>query len=196
MPARIGMIARRSADASQRDERPWPSEPSTRASRSTPATASSIGTESADRVSATVVKPRPDEVRQGVVPVGQAGPRRREDRAHADLDRAAVERVGAARREQHGVEAEGGARAEDRADVGVVDEVLEHEHRARAGEHLVDRRQRSALERGERAAVHVEAGDLLDQRPRTARSRARRLRSSTSSSPSSQRGAIRKERGA
>ena len=86
-----------------------------------------------------MVNPRRDEVRQGVVPVRQPGPRRGEDRAHADLDRAAVERVGAARREQHGVEAEGGAGAEDRADVGVVDEVLEHEHRAGAGEHVVDR---------------------------------------------------------
>ena len=61
-----------------------------------------------------------------------------------DLDRAAVERVGAARREQHGVEAERGAAAEDRADVGVVDDVLEHQHGAGAGQHLVDRRAAAA----------------------------------------------------
>ena len=164
MPAAIGITARRSADASQRDDRPWPSDPSTRARRSTPATASSMGTESGPRVSATVVKPRRGEVRQGVVPVGDPGPRRGEHRAHADLDRAAVERVGAPRCEQHGVEAEGGAGPEDRADVGVVDQVLEHQHRACSGEHVVHGRERPPAQRRQRPAMDVEAGDLLDQR--------------------------------
>ena len=164
MPARIGMIARRSAAGCHRDESPWPSEPSTSATLSSPATASSIATASSARVSATVVKPARRQVRQGVVPVRQAGPRQREHRAHGDLDRAAVERVGAPRREQHGVEAERRAAAEDRAHVGVVDDVLEHQHRPRAGEHLVDGGQRRARERGQRAAVDVEAGDLLGQR--------------------------------
>ena len=46
------------------------------------------------------------QARQSVVPVRQPGPRQREDRAHRDLDRPAVERVGAARGQQDGVEAE------------------------------------------------------------------------------------------
>jgi hypothetical protein len=46
----------------------------------------------------------------------------------------------------------------------VVDEVLQHQDRARAGEHLVDLGQRTTVERGERTAVDVEAGDLLDHR--------------------------------
>ena len=164
MPSRIGITARRSALRSQRDDSPWPSEPSTSATRSSPATASSTATASSARVSATVVKPARGEVGQGVVPVREAGPRRREDRPHADLDRAAVERVGAAGRQQHGVEAEGGAAPEDRTDVGVVHHVLEDQHLAGAGQHLVEGRQRSALERRQRPAVDVEAGDLLGQR--------------------------------
>ena len=158
------MTARRSAAFSHRGESPWPSEPSTRATRSSPATASSIGVGvvgegERDRGEATS-----GQVREGVVPVGKAGPRRGEDRAHADLDRASVQRVGAAWRQQYGVEAEGGAAAEDRADIGVVDNVLEHQYLTRAVEHLVEGRERTALERGERATVHVEAGDLLGQR--------------------------------
>ena len=57
MPGAIGMVARRSADCCQREERPWPSEPRTRATRSRPATASSMGTASGASVRATVVKP-------------------------------------------------------------------------------------------------------------------------------------------
>ena len=104
------------------------------------------------------------EGRERVVPVGQAGPRQREDRTHGDLHGAAVERVRAAGREEHGVEAEGGAGAEDRADVGVVDDLLEDQHGAGAVEDLVEGGQRAPLERGEGAAVHVEAGDLLGER--------------------------------
>ena len=60
MPSCIGMIARRSADSSQRRESPCPSEPRTRATRSSPATASSTGVESGASVRATVVKPCAD----------------------------------------------------------------------------------------------------------------------------------------
>ena len=62
MPSAIGMIARRSADCSQRADSPCPSDPSTRATRSIPATASSTGVASSARVSATVVKPDADSV--------------------------------------------------------------------------------------------------------------------------------------
>ena len=58
MPSRIAITARRSALCSQRAESPCPSDPSTSATRCTPATASSIATASSARVSATVVNPR------------------------------------------------------------------------------------------------------------------------------------------
>ena len=164
MPAAIGMVARRSADCSQRDDRPWPSPPRTRATLSRPRTASSSSTASGARVSATVVNPADDERRQRRLPGLEPRPGQREDRAHGDLDRAAVQRVGAARRQQDGVEAEGGARAEDRADVGVVDDVLQHQHRPGAGEDRVHRGQREPGERGQCAAVDVEAGDPLGER--------------------------------
>ena len=49
-------------------------------------------------------EPGARERRQRVAPVRQAGPGQREDRAHRDLHRAAVERVGGPRREQHRLE--------------------------------------------------------------------------------------------
>ena len=58
-----------------------------------------------------------------------------------DLDRAPVQRVRAARRQQHGVHAERGARSEDGADVRVVDDVLEQR---RPGARRRARRRRSA----------------------------------------------------
>ena len=57
MPCRIGITAERCADRSQWAESPCPSEPSTRATFSRPATASSIGAAPSVRVRATVVKP-------------------------------------------------------------------------------------------------------------------------------------------
>ena len=69
-----------------------------------------------------------------VGPLGQARPRHLEHRAHAHPHAAPVERVGAARAHEHGVGAERRDRAEDRADVGVVDDVLEHDDPARARE--------------------------------------------------------------
>ena len=125
----------------------------------------------------------------------QPGPRHREHRPHADLDRAAVERVGAPRREQHRVEPQRRTGAEDGADVGVVDHVLEHQHRPGAGQHDVDRGQRPTLQGGQRAPVHVEAGDLLGELLGQDVARAHRCEASTSASPSSQRGAIRNDRG-
>ena len=83
-------------------------------------------------VSATVVKPSALNDGSASYQSGSRVHGQGEDRAHGDLDRAAVERVGAARRQQDGVEPERRTAAEDRADVGVVDDVLEHQHRARA----------------------------------------------------------------
>ena len=128
---------------------------------------------------------------------GEPGPRQREHRAHRDLDRAAVERVGAPRRQQHGVEAERGAASGRsrrrwcgrRCPRAPAPTGRRRAPRPRDG-------QRPPLQRGQRAAVHVEAGHLLGQRLATRRSRARRVVASTSASPSSQRGAIRNERGA
>ena len=155
-----------------------------------PATASSTGTASARQRQRDRGEARRRERRQRVVPVRQPRPRQREHRSHGDLDRAAVERVGAPRRQQHGVEAERGARAEDRADVGVVDDVLEHQHGPGPGEDDVHRRQRPPRERRQRPAVHVEAGDLLGQRlrdhvaGRVGRGRARRPGRRASAVPS------------
>ena len=56
-PLLISMTARRSAARSQRVDRPCPSLPRTSATRSRPATASSMSTASSARVSATVVNP-------------------------------------------------------------------------------------------------------------------------------------------
>ena len=166
MPAAMGMVARRSADSSQCRERPWPSPPRTRATLSRPRTASSTGTESGANVSATVVKPAAESVGSAESHGLQARPGQREHRPHGDLDRAAVQRVGAPRRQEHGVEAEGGARAEDRADVGVVDDVLEHENGPGAGQDRVQRGSGNRASDASAPAVHVEAGDLLGQRLR------------------------------
>ena len=85
-------------------------------------------------------EPGRGDVRHRVVPVLEPGVRHREHRPHRHLDGAAVERVGAAGGEQHGVDPERRGAAEDGADVGVVDDVLQHHDRAGPGEHLVDRR--------------------------------------------------------
>ena len=103
------------------------------------------------------------QVGQGVVPVGQASPRQREHRPHRHLHRATVERVRTPGGQQHGVDPKGGGRAEDRPDVGVVDDVLADHDRPGSLEHLVDGGQRGAGEGRQRATVDVEAGDLLGQ---------------------------------
>ena len=129
--------------------------------------------------------------RERVVPVRQPGPRQREHRAHRDLDRPAVERVGAARRQQHGVEAERGAASGRsrrrwcgrRSPPAPGPTARPRARRPRVG-------QRPAFQRGQRAAVHVEAGDLLGQRlghhvaGRVASSPARRPARRASAAPS------------
>ena len=76
---------------------------------------------------------------------------------------AAVERVGAARRDQHGVDPEGARPTEDRADVRVVDHVLEDRHPPGAAR----RARRTGGRTGrcidaKRPAVQVEPGHLLE----------------------------------
>ena len=106
---------------------------------------------------------RPADRFQALGPRFQAGVRDREDRAHRHLHRAPVQRVGAVRREQDRVHAEGGGAAEDRADVGVVVDRLHDHHPAGGGEEFVGGRQRLALHRGERPPVHVVAGDAFGE---------------------------------
>ena len=177
MPSRIGITARRSAVCSQRGDRPCPSEPSTSATRSSPATASSM-------CDGVLGQRQRDGGESGGGQAGRASYQSssrvhgmREHRAHRDLHRPAVERVRAPRREQHGVDAERGAasgrsrrrwcgRRCPRAPATV---------RAPASTSSTGG-QRPPLQRGQRAAVHVEAGDLLGQRLATPRSRARRSR--------------------
>ena len=166
MPGAIGMIARRSAACSQRDERPCPSEPRTSATWSTPGDGRLDGLRVSARVSATVVNPSADRVGSASYQSSRRVHGSREHRAHAHLDRAPVERVGAPRRQEYGVEAQRGAGAEDRADVGVVDDVLEHQDRPGVLQDRGRRGQRTPLQRGQRTSVHVEAGHLLGERLR------------------------------
>ncbi|MDR6171701.1 hypothetical protein QE359_002730 [Curtobacterium sp. SORGH_AS776] len=96
-------------------------------------------------------------------PVADAGPRHLQHRAHADADAAPVERVGAAGADQDGVGPEAGDAPEHGADVGVVDDVLEHHHDLGVAHHVRDARQLRAVHRGDGAAVHPEAGEVLEQ---------------------------------
>ena len=108
------------------------------------------------------------EVQSGVVqdaarlaPLRQPRPRHLEDRAHAHPHAAPVERVGAARAHQHRVGAEPGRGAEDRADVRVVDDVLEHDDEPGIGDDVRDRGERRPVHRRERAAMHGVSRELL-----------------------------------
>ena len=105
---------------------------------------------------------RPLEGLQASGPVVHAGPGQEEDGAHARLDGPPVERVGGPRGEQHAVPAEGGGAPDDGADVRVVDDVLAHDEAPRV-EQFGHAPAGGALHRGERPAVHVEAGDPLGQ---------------------------------
>lgn len=100
---------------------------------------------------------------QGLGPGFEACVGDREDGAHGDLHRAAVERVGAVRGEQDRVHAERGRAAEDGADVRVVVHRFHDDDAALRGEDFVGGRERLALHRGEGAAVHVVAGDALGE---------------------------------
>jgi hypothetical protein len=101
------------------------------------------------------------ELGQAVVPGGHPRVGNGENRPHRDLDRPAVERVGAARGQDHRIQAEGGGAAEDRADVGVIYQVLQYQDAARRRGQVGYGGQLLAVKRGKRAAVHAVAGEAL-----------------------------------
>ena len=124
---------------------------------------------------------------QRFLPVGVCGqvrPRHLKHRAHAHAHGAAVERVAARRREQHGVHTKRCRRAEDRADVRRVHHVFQHGHTcgiSAQGRHI---RQRRAAHGAEHAAremkarqlrEHIEPGRIDRDIVRTARQNLARL---------------------
>ena len=109
-------------------------------------------------------RPKAENV-QRLLPVTvlrQVRPRHLKDRPHAHAHGAAVERVAARRREQHGVHAERRRRAEDGADVRRVHHVFQHGHarsvRAQGG----NIRQRRAAHGAEHAAREMKARQLRE----------------------------------
>ena len=106
----------------------------------------------------------PDALEVGDAPRPRvdASPRHLEDGAHGDADRPAVQRIRAARGDQHRVDAERRGRPEDRPDVGVVDDVLEDQDPSRIGDEGIHGGQHWSLHRGERTPMQVEPGELLD----------------------------------
>ena len=87
-----------------------------------------------------------------------ARPRHLEHRPHRHARGATVQRVVARRRDQHRVDAERRRRAEHGADVRVVRHVLQHGHSVRTRQQVLHAGQGRALERGQRAARHLVAG--------------------------------------
>ena len=98
---------------------------------------------------------------QAVVPAGHAGVGDGEHRAHGNLHRTPVERVGASRRQEHGIHAERGGAPEDCPDVSVVDKILQHDHPPGGGGQRRSLRERLAVQRGQRPAVDTVPGELL-----------------------------------
>ena len=105
------------------------------------------------------------ETMQHLLPVGVCGqvrPRHLKDRPHAHAHGAAVERVAARRREQHGVHAERRRRSEDGADVRRVHHVFQHGHTcgiSAQGRHI---RQRRAAHGAEHTAREMKARQLRE----------------------------------
>ena len=161
-PPAIGIVTTVSAACSARRLRPSPSAPSSSATRSGRSAAnSSSATASSASASAARWKPRPLQDAAGLAPLRQPRPRHLEHGAHAHPHAPPVERIGAARRDEHGIGAEAGGAAEDRTDVGVIDDVLEDDDEPRIRDDLGHGRERRAVHRGQRAAVHRVAGQRL-----------------------------------
>ena len=102
---------------------------------------------------------------QRLLPVAvlrQVRPRHLKDRAHAHAHGAAVERVAARRREQHGVHAERRRRAEYRADVRRVHHVFQHGHTRSVGAQDGDLRQCRAAHGAEHAAREMKTCQLRE----------------------------------
>ena len=167
IPAVIGIRTRHAAPAVQRSLSPAPSVPTMIASfgcSRRPSLTESRSVAPAPGVSATVRNPSASEPARDARPAQQPGPGQREDGTHADLDRPSIERVGAARGQQRTVPAKRRGVPNDRADVGVIDDVLQ-DHQPTAVQQILGGVPLLAVERGERAAVDVESrhrlGELL-----------------------------------
>ena len=100
-----------------------------------------------------------------------ARPRHLKHGAHAHAGRATVQRVAARRADQNTVNVQCGSRAENRANIGVIDNTLKHAHAHRtiprrlddAAQELINRNLTRATERRQRAARHVKARQLLHE---------------------------------
>ena len=100
-----------------------------------------------------------------------ARPRHLENRAHAHAGRATVQRVTASGAHQNAIDVQRSRRAENRANIGVVDNTLKHAHAHRtiprrlddAAQELINRNLTRATERRQRAARHVKARQLLHE---------------------------------
>src|ERR1700761_9778563 len=79
---------------------------------------------------------------------------------HRDTYRAPVQRIGAAAAEYDGVDVEPGRVAEDRTQVFVIVDSLEHRHGPGAVDHVGDTAFGGAARRGEHPAVEVKADRL------------------------------------
>src|ERR1700761_3283166 len=79
---------------------------------------------------------------------------------HRDTYRAPVQRIGAATAEYDGVDVEPGRVAEDRTQVLVIIDSLEHRHGPRAVDHVGDTAFGGPARRGEHPAVEVKADRL------------------------------------
>ena len=100
-----------------------------------------------------------------------ARPRHLKHGAHAHAGRATVQRVAARRADQNTVNVQCGSRAENRANIGVINNILEHAHAHRAlprrlddaTQELINRNLPRATKRRERTARHVKARQLLHE---------------------------------
>ena len=75
------------------------------------------------------------QVCQRVRPGIDLCPGKVENRSHRHPNAASIERIGAARCDQKAVEAQSGGAANDRPDIGVIDDVLEDEQASSIGDH-------------------------------------------------------------
>jgi prolyl-tRNA editing enzyme YbaK/EbsC (Cys-tRNA(Pro) deacylase) len=95
-------------------------------------------------------------------PILESRPRQRKHCAHTDLDRSAIQRIGRARREQRTIPAQPGSVPQDRADIGVVDDMLQHDDALHPYQ-LSDAVPLLAMQRGQSPAMYVEARYLFGQ---------------------------------
>ena len=99
--------------------------------------------------------------------VREQGPRHLQHGAHTHSHAASVERIGAPWGDQHRVGSQPSDGTEDRADVGVVDDVFEDYDAPGIPEHLGDRPEGWAVHGREGSTMQVEAGQGLQERGRS-----------------------------